>query len=63
MVYDGGEAALGGAGADDADDGPSEVWGPDHERPATVPGAGRLLARGTFEGADHLVRDVNIDHR
>ena len=44
MVYDGGEAALGGAGADDADDGPGEVRGPDHERSATVPRTGGLLA-------------------
>ena len=44
MIYDWSEAALCGAGADNANNPPSEVLRPDHERSPAVPGAGGLLA-------------------
>ena len=44
VVDDGSDPALGRAGADDADDPPDEVLGPDHEGAPAVPGTGGLLA-------------------
>ena len=44
MVDDRRDAALCRAGADDANDPPPEVLGPDHKGPPAVPRAGRLLA-------------------
>ena len=44
VVDDGCDPALSWAGADDPNDPPDEVLGPDHEGATTVPRAGRLLA-------------------